>query len=151
MGTERKNQRSVAGSRRMDELEARIARLEAHPQQSEPKPEPVPQAATRGGEPPASGRPDNPDHVVEMLGRIEQALGQVLARLGKPRVERKAYTTAEFAELVDRSELTVRKWCREKRIRATKRPAGRGPDGEWAISHAEFQRYLNEGLLPAED
>ena len=59
-----------------------------------------------------------------------------------------AYSTEMFAQIVDKSEYTVREWCRHGRLRATKRPSGRGNTKEWSISHAELERYRNEGLLP---
>jgi hypothetical protein len=60
------------------------------------------------------------------------------------------YTTIEFAALqgVEKSNYTVREWCRWGRINAVKAKSGRGIDGEWRISHDEYVRYLNEGLLP---
>src|SRR5947199_188164 len=58
------------------------------------------------------------------------------------------YTTAEAAELLSKAEFTVREWCRLKRIDAQKRPCGRGRSRDWMISHAELDRYRNEGLLP---
>jgi hypothetical protein len=70
------------------------------------------------------------------------------------------YTTREFAEKLMKAGIKkfkggveggarqVRKWCREKRIRAEHRRSGRGKHGEWMIPHAEFVRYKNEGLLP---
>lgn len=60
------------------------------------------------------------------------------------------YTTIEFAALkgVEKANYTVREWCRWGRVNAVKAKCGRGIDGEWRISHAEYVRYLNEGLLP---
>ncbi len=58
------------------------------------------------------------------------------------------YSTAELARAVDRSEFTVREWCRLDRINAQKRGSGRGAFQDWAISHAELRRYQQEGLLP---
>lgn len=58
------------------------------------------------------------------------------------------YTTTEFAEIVGRAPYTVMELCRHGRLNAAKRLAGRGTNKDWSISHAELNRYQNEGLLP---
>lgn len=58
------------------------------------------------------------------------------------------YTTAELAEILGRSEFTVREWCRLGRIKAQMRASGRGLTQAWIVSHAELVRYQNFGLLP---
>jgi hypothetical protein len=58
------------------------------------------------------------------------------------------YTTAEIAQIVAKSEYTVREWCRHGRIKAVKRKSGRGPHAAWVVSHDELERYECEGLLP---
>ena len=63
---------------------------------------------------------------------------------------RSAYSTAEFATMVKRKPVTVRRWCREHRISATQ-AGGRGPSGEYRISHEELVRYRNQGLLRPKD
>ena len=82
--------------------------------------------------------------VLERLERIEM----VLEQLRNQKMVKDWYTPAEAAELVGKAEFTVREWCRLERIAAKKRPCGRGDSQEWMISHAELQRYLNEGLRP---
>ena len=67
--------------------------------------------------------------------------------LSRAQVSQEAYSTADFARLVDRDVYTVREWCRLERIRATKRQCGRGNSPEWMISHDELMRYRREGLL----
>jgi hypothetical protein len=61
-------------------------------------------------------------------------------------IEREApaeMTTDEFAERVNRRPFTVRAWCRDGRIQAT-----RGTDsGKYTISRQELLRYQAEGLL----
>ena len=65
------------------------------------------------------------------------------------------YTTEQVAQKLVREKVkkkvtarTVQRWCRDERIKASKRP-GRGKTGEWMISHGEYVRYCNKGLLPA--
>jgi hypothetical protein len=79
------------------------------------------------------------------LERIEAAL-RLLVR---QRTVKDFYTTAEVAEALGRAAYTIREGCRAGRIRARKKPCGRGKGGEWLVSHEELTRLLNEGLLPA--
>jgi hypothetical protein len=58
------------------------------------------------------------------------------------------YTTAEVGKLLNKSEYTVREWCRQRRVRATKRACGWGDSKDWIVSHEELTRLRNEGLLP---
>jgi hypothetical protein len=84
------------------------------------------------------------DAVMERLDRIES----VLEDLRRQRTIKEHYSTAEVAEIVGRSEFTVREWSRLGRIRAEKRVCGRGAAGEWMIPHEELTRLRSEGLLP---
>jgi hypothetical protein len=84
------------------------------------------------------------DQLAERLERMEAA---VMVLAGQ-RVAKDWYTTGEVARLLDKAEFTVREWCRLQRVRAQKRPCGRGLSSEWRISHAELTRVRNEGLLP---
>ncbi len=61
---------------------------------------------------------------------------------------REWYSTDQVAQIVGKSEFTVREWARLGRIRAEKRRSGRGAHASWAISHAELLRLQREGLLP---
>jgi hypothetical protein len=79
--------------------------------------------------------------IVERLERIEQLLL-------RQQTLKDWYTTEEVADILDRSEYTVREWARLGRIRASKRACGRGKAKEWVISHEELTRLRNEGLLP---
>jgi hypothetical protein len=54
----------------------------------------------------------------------------------------------EVAALLKKTPYTVREWCRERRINATKRAERRGGAELWNISAAEVTRYRDEGLLP---
>ena len=82
--------------------------------------------------------------VEERLARIEQ----LLVTLVEQRTVKDRYTTTEVSGILGRAEYTVREWCRQGRIRAKKKPCGRGKGGEWLISHDELTRLKNEGLLP---
>jgi hypothetical protein len=84
------------------------------------------------------------EEVIERLARIEQAL----ADLNKARSVKEWYSTAEAAEILGKAEFTVREHCRLGRVRASKRPCGRGNSQEWMLSHEEIERIKNEGLLP---
>jgi transposase len=79
----------------------------------------------------------------ERLSRIEDALRLLLQQ----RVIRKFYSTADVAKILGKAEFTVREWCRHRRVRAEKRPCGRGNSKEWMISHEELERIQAEGLL----
>ena len=82
--------------------------------------------------------------LAERLDRIEEALRTLLQQ----RVEQTFYSTGDAAKILGKAEFTVREWCRLGRIRAEKRPCGRGNSKEWMISHDELQRIQAEGLLP---
>lgn len=82
--------------------------------------------------------------VEERLERIEQ----MLATLVQQQTIKDWYTTGEAAEILGKSEYTVREWCRLGRVRAKKREYARGPHPEWLISHDELTRIRCEGLLP---
>jgi hypothetical protein len=82
--------------------------------------------------------------LLDRLERIESAL----QRLAETSTAREWYSIEEFARLVGRRPYTCREWARLKRIHAIKRRHGHGPHCEWAVSHAELQRFRREGLLP---
>jgi hypothetical protein len=81
--------------------------------------------------------------VEERLARIEQ----LLETLVEQRTVKDWYSTGEVSEILGRAEYTVREWCRHGRVRAQKRPCGRGRSREWMIAHEELLRIQNEGLL----
>ncbi|NOY42773.1 MAG: hypothetical protein GXP26_13185 [Planctomycetes bacterium] len=66
-----------------------------------------------------------------------------------PTAEREYYSVQEFATLVERSEYTVREWCRFARIHAEKCETGRGEAKSWKIPAEELSRYRDHGLLHA--
>ena len=82
------------------------------------------------------------------LSGIEAMLAQILESVAAPKVPRERYTVEEVAAMLDKTPYTVREWCREGRINATKRPERRGGSELWSISVDEITRVRNEGLLP---
>jgi hypothetical protein len=84
------------------------------------------------------------DDISNRLTRIEASL-ELLVRV---KMTREWYTTAEIAKTLEKSEFTVREWCRLGRIRAEKKGSGRGKFQAWVISHAEVLRIERDGLLP---
>lgn len=54
------------------------------------------------------------------------------------------YTIAEFAELVGKTEFTVREWCQLRRIRAEKRTGG--SESKWMIPYDQLSRFGPDGL-----
>ncbi|HEY7326452.1 MAG TPA: helix-turn-helix domain-containing protein [Gemmataceae bacterium] len=82
--------------------------------------------------------------VEERLERIEAMLSALVER----QTVRDWYSTEQFAQLVGKSEFTIRECCRLGRLKAEKRRSGRGAHPAWVISHEELQRFQREGLLP---
>ena len=82
--------------------------------------------------------------LIERLDRIEATLQVLVER----QTVKEWYGTDEVATMLDRSEFTVREWCRLGRIRAEKKGSGRGKYQSWVVPHAELQRVQREGLLP---
>ena len=84
------------------------------------------------------------DEIIKRLDRIEMVLGSLIEQ----QQVQDWYDTKTVAEILDRSAYRVREWCRLGRVRAEKRPCGRGNSREWMISHEELLRIKSEGLLP---
>ena len=84
------------------------------------------------------------EQILERLERIET----LLDRLVRQRTIKEWYSVAEAAQILGKAEFTVREWCRQGRVWASKRQCGRGNTKEWIISHEELTRIQNEGLLP---
>lgn len=82
------------------------------------------------------------------LAEISAMLHTIHDLLSHPRETREWYTTEEVGKLLDRDPYTVREWARLGRIKAEKRPGGRGRSKEWMISHEELTRIRDHGLLP---
>jgi len=87
---------------------------------------------------------------IDIVGRLERIEAIVVSLAEKQRVQ-DWYTTGEFAAIVDRSEFTVREYCRHGRVNAKKRASGRGSHCSWVISHQELVRFQHEGLLPLQN
>ena len=62
--------------------------------------------------------------------------------------QREWYSPEELAAMVGRAAYTVRKWCREGRLRARKRACGRGRHLAWEIHAGELWHYCEHGLRP---
>ena len=82
------------------------------------------------------------------MDSIETFLEEIHSMLANRQPQKDWYTVRELAELLDRSEFTVREWCRLERVNADKRACGRGNSAEWIVSAEELKRIQNEGLLP---
>lgn len=79
---------------------------------------------------------------------MESMLVEIHKMLANRQVEKDWYSVREIAEILKRSEFTVREWCRLGRVYAEKRACGRGHSKEWIVSANELSRIQNEGLLP---
>jgi transposase len=90
---------------------------------------------------------DNPQILV-LLTRLDERITELRDLVVEQRTVKEKYTTGEAAKILDKAEFTVREWARLGRIRAEKRPCGRGRSQEWMINHEELTRIRNEGLLP---
>ena len=93
----------------------------------------------------------NDDPAIVLVARIESiesVLAEIHAMLANRQPQKDWYTVREIAELLDRSEFTVREWCRLERVNASKRACGRGNSAEWIVSAEELKRIQNAGLLP---
>ena len=80
----------------------------------------------------------------DRLSSIEELLLVLVER----QQQKDWYEVEEFARIVGKAPFTCREWCRLGRINAEKRRSGRGAHTQWVVSHAEFQRFQREGLLP---
>ena len=85
--------------------------------------------------------------MIEILERLER-IEVRLAILTEQRRVQDWYDTKTAATILGKSAYSVREWCRLGRVRAEKRPCGRGTSKEWMISHEELERIKCEGLLP---
>ena len=93
--------------------------------------------------------------ILHRLESIEHQQAEILSVLRRVQLSvedrapiKASYTPVEVADLLGKRPFTVREWCRNGRINATKRSTGRGDALEWEISHEELERIRNHGLLP---
>lgn len=82
--------------------------------------------------------------VLVRLDRIEATLQTLVER----QQVKDYYSTEEVAKALNKSEYTVREWCRLGRIRAEKKGSGRGKYQSWVVTHEELLRIQKDGLLP---
>jgi hypothetical protein len=88
------------------------------------------------------------ERIEAALAKMKKMLDELLAATRRTAPVKQAYSVAEVAAILEKSNFTVREWCRLQRIKATKRACGRGTEMEWEISHKELDRIQNHGLLP---
>ena len=80
--------------------------------------------------------------------RLESLLIEVRDLFVHQRTFKDWYSPVEVADILGKKPYTVREWCRLQRVKARKRPTGRGDADEREISHDELERIKNHGLLP---
>lgn len=78
---------------------------------------------------------------------MQSMLDRIFDAVTRPSLDRACYTVEAVAKKVGRKPYTVREWCREGRINATKRTERRGGAELWSISSEELSRLDNLGLL----
>ena len=84
---------------------------------------------------------DSVDSRLENLEKLVAGMGLVVA---ERQAEKDWYSTAELAELLGKSDFTVReKWCNQGRIECEKDP----DSGKWRIPAHEVRRLHNGGGL----
>ena len=81
--------------------------------------------------------------ILEILQRVEFKLDQLNGVLAGQRKDQ--YTVEEVAAAVGRAEYTVRRWIKEKRLKAT-RIHGTGDRGRLLIPRSELEKLIHEGL-----
>jgi hypothetical protein len=87
--------------------------------------------------------------VEEQLAELRTMVAEIRDRMGAGgAVGRAWYSVEEAAALFGKRPYTVREWCREGRIHATKRIQKSGRAELWSISAEEVARVRDEGLLP---
>jgi hypothetical protein len=88
------------------------------------------------------------DTIERQQVEIVSLLKQIQLSVGRRAPLKQCYTPVEVADILGKRSYTVREWCRNGRVNATKRSTGRGDALEWEISHEELERIRNHGLLP---
>jgi hypothetical protein len=78
------------------------------------------------------------------LSGIELMLARIYESLSAPKPVREWYTVEEVARMLKKTPYTVREWCRERRINATKRPEKRGGAELWNCLSAHLLGIISE-------
>jgi excisionase family DNA binding protein len=81
------------------------------------------------------------------FAELRTMLIEIRGLISSPTVPRESYSVEEAAALLGRGTYTVREWCRNGRINATKRAEKRGGAALWSISADEIRRFRDEGQL----
>ena len=80
--------------------------------------------------------------LLERIDHIEHQLESMSVNLPIIPVDRKYYSTAELAEMMNVSKYTVQeRWCNQGRIECSKQPQTK----RWRIPANEVRRLLREG------
>jgi hypothetical protein len=84
----------------------------------------------------------------DLRAQLNTVYAELRAKTVGPPGSRSFYSVEEVAAFLGKAEYTVREYCRQGRINATKREERRGGSAIWSISAAEVARLKDEGLLP---
>lgn len=88
------------------------------------------------------------DSLDQQLKRLEESLAAISRTVSCPTPEKEWYTTTELANLLGKSDFTVReKWCNHGRIACEKAP----DSNKWRIPAAEVRRLQSGGTPRAKD
>jgi len=69
---------------------------------------------------------DGDGAIIALLARIDEWITELRDLVVEQRTIQDKYSTAGAAIVLGKSEFNVREWCRLGRVRAEKRPCGRG-------------------------
>ena len=95
--------------------------------------------------------PSKLDQILQILGAVnqrldglEQSVVDMIKGIATRQPQKEWYSTAELAELLGKSDFTVReKWCNQGRVECQKDP----DSGKWRIPAQELHRLRNGGSL----
>ena len=86
--------------------------------------------------------------ISEMDAKLTAVHAELRSKPASPPETRVSYSTKEAAKLLGKAEYTLREWCNNGRINATKREERRGGSALWSVAGSEIARFKDEGLLP---